>query len=50
MKTYVHASDDDLKQGREALARIHRIWPDPGWLIDAELEKTALKEIARRNF
>lgn len=25
MKTYVHASDDDLKQGREALAKIHRI-------------------------
>jgi hypothetical protein len=25
MKTYVHASDDDLKQGREELAKIHRI-------------------------
>ena len=25
MKTYVHASDDDLKQGRQALARIHRL-------------------------
>jgi integrase len=25
MKTYVHASDDDLKQGRQALAKIHRI-------------------------
>jgi integrase len=25
MKTYVHASDDDLKQGRRALAKIHRI-------------------------
>jgi integrase len=24
-KTYVHASDDDLKQGRRALARIHKI-------------------------
>jgi integrase len=24
-KTYVHASDDDLKQGRQALARIHKI-------------------------
>jgi integrase len=24
-KTYVHASDDDLKQGRKALARIHKI-------------------------
>jgi hypothetical protein len=23
MKTYVHASDDDLKQGRQALAKIH---------------------------
>jgi integrase len=25
MKTYVHASDDDLKQGRQALGKIHRI-------------------------
>ena len=25
MKTYVHASDDDLKQGRQALAKIHKI-------------------------
>lgn len=25
MKTYVHASDDDLKQGRQALAKIHHI-------------------------
>jgi integrase len=25
MKTYVHASDDDLKQGSQALARIHRV-------------------------
>jgi integrase len=25
MKTYVHASDEDLAQGRQALARIHRI-------------------------
>lgn len=25
MKTYVHAGDDDLKQGRQALAKIHRI-------------------------
>jgi integrase len=25
MKTYVHARDEDLKQGREALAKIHRI-------------------------
>ena len=25
MKTYVHASDDDLNQGRQALAKIHRI-------------------------
>ncbi len=25
MKTYVDASDDDLKQGRQALAKIHRI-------------------------
>jgi hypothetical protein len=24
MKTYVHASDDDLQQGRQALAKIHR--------------------------
>jgi len=24
-KTYVHASDDDLQQGRTALARIHKI-------------------------
>jgi integrase len=24
-KTYVHASDDDLRQGRKALARIHKI-------------------------
>ncbi len=24
-KTYVHASDDDLQQGRAALARIHKI-------------------------
>ena len=25
MKTYVHASDDDLKQGRQTLAKIHRV-------------------------
>ena len=25
MRTYVHASDDDLKQGRQALAKIHRV-------------------------
>jgi integrase len=25
MKTYVHASDGDLAQGRQALARIHKI-------------------------
>jgi integrase len=25
MRTYVHASDDDLKQGCQALAKIHRI-------------------------
>jgi integrase len=25
MKTYVHASDDDVKQGRQVLARIHKI-------------------------
>lgn len=25
MKTYVHASDDDLKRGRQALAKIHRL-------------------------
>jgi integrase len=25
MKTYVHASDEDLKQGRQALAKIHRL-------------------------
>ena len=25
MKTYVHASDDDLKEARQALAKIHRI-------------------------
>jgi hypothetical protein len=25
MKTYVHASDDDLKPGRAALAKIHRL-------------------------
>jgi integrase len=25
MKTYVHASDDDLQQGRQALAKIHRL-------------------------
>jgi integrase len=25
MKTYVHASDEDLKQGTETLARIHKI-------------------------
>jgi hypothetical protein len=24
MKTYVHASDEDLEQGRQALAKIHR--------------------------
>ena len=24
-RTYVHASDDDLQQGRSALARIHKI-------------------------
>ena len=24
-KTYVHASDDDLRQGRAALAKIHKI-------------------------
>ena len=27
MKTYVHASDEDLEQGRQALAKIHRIGP-----------------------
>ncbi len=25
MKTYVHASDEDLKQGSRSLARIHKI-------------------------
>lgn len=25
MKTYVHADDDDLKQGRQALAKIYRL-------------------------
>ena len=25
MKTYVHASDEDLKQGRQALAKIHKV-------------------------
>jgi integrase len=25
MKTYVHASDDDLRQGQQALAKIHKI-------------------------
>jgi len=25
MKTYVHANDEDLKQGSQALAKIHRI-------------------------
>jgi integrase len=25
MKTYVHASDDDLQQGSQALAKIHRV-------------------------
>ena len=25
MKTYVHATDEDLKQGNETLARIHKI-------------------------
>jgi hypothetical protein len=25
MMTYVHASDDDLKRGRQALAKIHRV-------------------------
>jgi integrase len=25
MRTYIHASDDDLKQGRNALAKIHKI-------------------------
>ncbi len=25
MKTYVHASDDDLKQGRQALAKIRQV-------------------------
>jgi len=25
MKAYVHASDDDLKQGSTALAKIHRL-------------------------
>jgi hypothetical protein len=25
METYVHASDDDLKQGRQALPKIHPI-------------------------
>jgi hypothetical protein len=25
MRTYVHASDDDLEQGRQALAKIHKI-------------------------
>ena len=29
MKTYVHASDDDLKQGGQALAKIHRI----AWML-----------------
>lgn len=25
MKTYVHASSEDLEQGRQALAKIHRL-------------------------
>jgi hypothetical protein len=25
MKTYVHVSDGDLKQGRQALAKVHRL-------------------------
>ena len=25
LKTYVHANDDDLQQGRQALAKIHKI-------------------------
>lgn len=25
MKTYVHANDDDLKQGAKSLAKIHKI-------------------------
>jgi hypothetical protein len=25
VRTYVHASDDDLKQGRQPLAKIHKI-------------------------
>ena len=25
MKTYVHATDDDLEQGRQALAKLHRL-------------------------
>ena len=25
MKTYVHASDEDLRQGTKTLARIHKI-------------------------
>ena len=25
MRTYVHATDEDLKQGTETLARIHKI-------------------------
>jgi len=25
MKTYVHASAEDLEQGRQALAKIHRL-------------------------
>lgn len=25
MRTYIHASDDDLRQGHPALARIHKI-------------------------
>jgi len=25
MKTYVHASDDDLKEGTKTLAKIHKI-------------------------
>ncbi len=29
MKTYVHATDDDLKQGRQALAKIHHI----AWML-----------------
>lgn len=28
MKTYVHADDDDLKQGRQALAKIYRLGQD----------------------